>query len=144
MSAPWEAPSNFDTQERQVSISEWTYRDKLETLFVFQLLFLGLVVTCLFAALSKLGFFQPALVYVVGGAVVVVVTLVWFFRLSYTKGTRDKYAWDRRYFSGDFSKDPAVPLSEVAAAAKAAIAACQAKKAAAIAAGTVGASGIQC
>jgi hypothetical protein len=137
MSAPWETQSNFDTQDKQARIAEWTYRDKMETLFVLQLLFLGIMTTALFAILSKLGFFDSRIVYVVGATVLIVVTLVWYFRSAYTKGTRDKYTWDRRYFSGDFGTDPVVSPTDVANAAKAAIALCQAKKAAA---GLAGAS----
>jgi hypothetical protein len=140
MAAPWETPSNFDTQERQVHIAEWSYRDKMEALFVFQLLFLGLMTTCLMAVLSKAGFFDARVVYMVAAAVFIVVGLVWYFRAAYTKGTRDKYTWDRRYFTGDFSKAPVVSPSEVAAAAKQAIAICQAKKAAAVASGST----VQC
>lgn len=135
MSAPWETPSNTDTQDRQARIAEWTYRDKMETLFVLQLLFLGIMTTALFATLSRVGFFEPRVVYVVGATALIVVALVWYFRSAYTKGARDKHTWDRRYFSGDFATDPVVSPTDVANAAKAAIALCQAKKAAAGAAG---------
>lgn len=117
--------SSQATHERQIQLSQWTYRDKMETLFIYQLLFLGIMTTCLFAVLARIGFFDDKVVYLVGAMVLLVVGLVWYFRTSYTKGVRDKYTWDRRYFNDDFTKASVVSPAELAAAARQSMANCR-------------------
>ena len=57
--------ADADSLERQVQISEWTYQDKLETLFIFQLMYIGLLVLILFMVLAKIGFFRTGFVYLI-------------------------------------------------------------------------------
>ncbi len=121
--------ADADSMERQVQISEWTYQDKLETLFVFQLMYIGLLVLILFMVLAKLGFFRTGFVYLIAVVIAIVIFAIWFFRSAYTKNIRDKREWNRRRFPGDGSTNPAVPAADVAAAAKATLASCEAASA---------------
>jgi Ca2+/Na+ antiporter len=115
--------------ERQVQISEWTYQDKLETLFIFQFMYIGLLVLILFMVLAKLGFFRTGFVYLIGVVIAIVIFAIWLFRSAYTKNIRDKREWNRRRFPGDGSTNPAVPAADVAAAAKETLASCAAASA---------------
>ena len=118
-----------ESLERQVQISEWTYQDKLETLFIFQLMYIGLLVLILFMVLAKLGFFRTGFVYLIAVVIAIVIFAIWLFRSAYTKNIRDKREWNRRRFPGDGSTNPAVPAADVAAAAKETLASCAAASA---------------
>lgn len=113
-----------ESMERQVQVSEWTYQDKLETLFIFQLMYIGLLVLILFMVLAKLGFFRTGFVYLIAIVIAIVIFAIWLFRSAYTKNIRDKRQWNRRRFPGDGSTNPAVPAADVAAAARETLASC--------------------
>lgn len=119
--------ADADSLERQVQISEWTYQDKLETLFIFQLMYIGLLVLILFMVLAKIGFFRTGFVYLIAVIIAIALFMIWFFRSAYTKNIRDKRQWNRRRFPGDGSTNPAVPASDVAAAARETLASCAAE-----------------
>ena len=122
----WETQANIDSTNRQRMINEWTFNDKMETLFIFQLMFFGLLVLSLLMILSKYGFFAKSFVWLIAIIMAVAIGFTWFFRAAYTKNVRDKTYWNKRYFAGDFSTAPAVPPGEVAAAARQILGVCQA------------------
>lgn len=135
MDTGWETQANIDLTNRQTVINEWTFNDKMETLFIFQLMFFGLLVLCLLMILSKYGFFAKSFVWLIAAIMAIAIGTTWFFRAAYTKNVRDKKYWNKRYFAGDFSTAPAVPPGEVAAAARQILGVCQASAAVA---GTTG------
>ena len=90
-----------DSERRQAQINDWYYRYRLDTLFVLQLLFLGLSVILLFTVLSKYGILSPMFVIYGAAVILIAVFIVWYFKYSYNKNTRDLYNWDKRKFPGD-------------------------------------------
>jgi uncharacterized membrane protein len=90
-----------DSERRQAQINEWYYQYRLDTLFVLQLLFLGLSVILLFTVLSKYRIISPVFVMYGAAVVLIMVFIVWYFKYTYNKNTRDFYAWDKRRFPGD-------------------------------------------
>lgn len=83
---------------RQYEINEWTYHNKLDTLFVFQLLFITLLVEAGLVYLQRLGFYSQALLGVFSGILLFIVIATIVNRSMYTSRTRDQRYWHRRQF----------------------------------------------
>jgi len=97
---------NSDLATRQMQINEWSYHNKLETLFVFQLIFLTLSLFAVLMYLNKTGRIN---VYFMGFVMIIVVFLmaiIIFNRVSYTAKVRDKRFWNRRKFGYMEAIDP--------------------------------------
>jgi hypothetical protein len=92
------AKYNNDLATRQYEINEWSYNNKMDTLFVFQLLFLSLVVSAILVYLSGIGLFGSGLLGLLCGLLLVAVILVLVVRAIYTAKTRDQRYWNRRQF----------------------------------------------
>jgi hypothetical protein len=95
------AEYNIDLLTRQTEINEWTYQNKLETLFVFQLVFIGLSIWALMVFMKNLGLISST--FVVYGVIVLVLLLglIIFSRLFYTRNRRDARYWNRVHFGED-------------------------------------------
>lgn len=91
---------------RQKEINEWSFNNKLDTLFVFQLIFISLLAISVLVYFQKAGFFNQAFLGVLSGIFLFVMILVIANRSMYTNNTRDKRYWNRRTFG---KKDTAVP-----------------------------------
>lgn len=89
---------NNQLANRQYEINEWTYNNKLDTLFVFQLLFITLLAAAGLAYLQRLGFFSQAMLGVLSGILLFIVIAVIVNRAMYTSNTRDQRYWNRRQF----------------------------------------------
>lgn len=92
------AKYNNDLATRQYEINEWSYNNKMDTLFVFQLLFLSLVVSAILVYLSGIGLFGSGLLGLLCGLLLVAVILVLVVRAIYTAKIRDQRFWNRRQF----------------------------------------------
>lgn len=90
---------NNDLATRQYEINEWSYNNKMDTLFVFQLLFVSLVISAILVYLSNIGLFGSALLGLLCGLLLVVVILVLVVRAIYTAKIRDQRYWNRRQFN---------------------------------------------
>lgn len=90
-----------DSLKRQTSINEWYYKYRLDMLFVFQVLFLGLSIIILMTIFSKYHIISPVFVVFTSGLIFLFVFLVWYFRYAYNKNTRDFNQWDKRRFPSD-------------------------------------------
>ena len=93
------AKFNNDLATRQYEVNEWSYNNKMDTLFVFQLLFVSLVVSALFVYLSSIGLFAKPLLGFMVGLLLVGVVLVLVARAIYTSRIRDQRFWNRRQFN---------------------------------------------
>jgi len=89
---------NNQLATRQYEINEWTYNNKLDTLFVFQILFVTLVLTASLAYLNRIGFLSSTLLGVFTGIVLFVDIAILLYRYQYTKVTRDQRYWNKRQF----------------------------------------------
>ena len=108
------AKNNKDLANRQNEINEWTYGNKLDTLFVFQILFITILLSSGFVYLQKLGFYSPALLGVLTGILLFIDIVIIINRANWTSRVRDQRYWNRRQF-GHFDRDtPSTPVCPTA------------------------------
>jgi hypothetical protein len=92
------AKRNSDTAQRNQEIKEWYYNNKLDTLFVFQLMFISLCVLAAIAFAAKMGFISNTLVGILIGIQIVVMILLISNRAIYTDKVRNKRYWNKRIY----------------------------------------------
>ncbi len=92
------AQGNAATNSRVREIKEWYYNNKLDTLFVFQLIFISICFLAVLAFLIKLGFINSAVFGICVGIVIVVMILLIANRAVYTDMVRDKRYWSKRNY----------------------------------------------
>ena len=93
--------ANDSLVQRQIEVNEWTYNNKMETLFVFQLLFLALLITMLVFALKGAGYVGSLFAWYVILLVAVLMIMILANRLTYTINRRDSRYWNRQRFAED-------------------------------------------
>lgn len=98
------ATGNKDLATRQREINEWTYGNKLDTLFVFQILFITVLLSSGFVYLQKIGLFSTSLLGLLTGILLFVDIVIIINRVNYTNRVRDQRYWNRRQF-GHFNVD---------------------------------------
>ena len=118
-SAESTAQYNNQLALRQNEINEWSFHNKLDTLFVFQLIFISLLAICVLVYFQKAGFFNQALLGVLSGIFLFGMILVIANRAMYTNNTRDKRYWNKRIFPKKLGVPGGVacPTTETASAA---------------------------
>lgn len=92
------AQGNAATNSRVREIKEWYYNNKLDTLFVFQLVFISICFLAVLAFLIKLGFINSAVFGICVGIIIVVMILLIANRAVYTEKVRDKRYWSKRNY----------------------------------------------
>lgn len=97
-----------DSLKRQTEINSWYYNYRLDTLFVLQLLFLGLSVIVLMSILSRYRIIPTIFVIYFAVFIILSVFFVWYYKYTYNKNTRDFYHWDKRRFAKDGAEVPAL------------------------------------
>ena len=109
-------PNNMaDSKRRQIEINEWTYHNTMETLFIFQLFFVGLATMIILLVLAKYGFFARLFAIYTGIVVLIILVIIGIVRRLYTKNVRDKRHWNERVFQGDNAQASLVPPQVLAA-----------------------------
>ena len=83
---------------RQNEINEWAANDKMDTIFVFQILFVTILAIAGLTYLQRAGFFSQALLGLLAGIFVFIDVVVIVNRSLYTKKTRNQRYWNRREF----------------------------------------------
>jgi hypothetical protein len=92
------AKYNNQLATRQYEINEWSYNNKLDTLFVFQILFVTVLLTAGLAYLNKLGFLSMTILGILVGILLFIDIAILINRFNYTQKIRDKRYWNRRTF----------------------------------------------
>ena len=100
---------NIDLANRQIEINEWSYNNKRDTLYIFQLSFIALIFIAILSALEAQGIIGGAFVSYVIFLTLLVLGIIIINRIFYTDRRRDARYWNRRRF-GDDSKQES-PLS---------------------------------
>ena len=103
--------------EKQTEINEWSYNSKRDTLFFFQLVFIGITILIIMYSFSNAGIINNTFVIFVMIIIFILLVLIWYSKYKYTSQTRDKQHWNRRNFSEDGNKPSPVPstvLSSIA------------------------------
>ena len=87
--------------KRQNEINEWEAGNKRDTLFVYQMMLVGLSLTIILAYLMRIGIIGSYLFY----GLVLVILLIFIFtivnRAQYTNAIRDRRFWNKRRFPTD-------------------------------------------
>jgi FlaA1/EpsC-like NDP-sugar epimerase len=92
---------NSQLATRQTEINEWSYNNKMDTLFVFQLLFISMLIICILMMFSYQGTIGRPFVWYTFSILVFIDILVIINRSMYTNQIRDKKQWDKVIFPGD-------------------------------------------
>ena len=92
---------NSQLATRQTEINEWSYNNKMDTLFVFQLLFISMLIIAILMMFSYQGAIGRPFVWYTFGILLVVDILVIINRAMYTNSVRDKKQWDKVTFPQD-------------------------------------------
>ena len=92
------ASKNVATASRFREIKEWYYNNKLDTLFVFQLIFISITLIAVLAYLMKINIIGAGVLGGVVGILVIINILVIANRSVYTDKVRDKRYWSKRAF----------------------------------------------
>jgi len=87
-----------DNSRRQFEINEWTSNNRRDTLFVFQIIFISILLNTVFLALYRYGITGGAFYTFVTFFIVVIMIFIIINRANYTEHTRDKRYWNRRTF----------------------------------------------
>jgi hypothetical protein len=90
--------TNKKLTRRQFEINEWAYNNKLETLFLLQILFITMLVLVLCFFLAKNGYISTTAASSVSIVLFLVIAYMGYRRWDYTKHTRDTRFWSRRSF----------------------------------------------
>lgn len=84
--------------KRQFEVNEWTANNKLDTLFVFQMILIALAVTGPMIYLNRMNIIPMTVITVVLGLVYLAILFTIVVRAQYTNYSRDKRYWNRRVF----------------------------------------------
>ena len=92
------AKYNNQLATRQYEINEWSYNNKMDTLFVFQILFVTLLLAAGLAYLSKIGLLSMTIVGILVGVLLFVDIAILINRFQYTARVRNQRYWNKRQF----------------------------------------------
>jgi len=95
---------NIDLATRQIEINEWSYNNKMDTLFVFQIMFISLLFVSILMILKASGVVGGPFVWYSLMIVLIIVVIIIINRSMYTANRRDDVYWNRRNFSDDNRK----------------------------------------
>lgn len=96
---------NNQLATRQYEINEWSYNNKMDTLFVFQIMFVTLLLSAGLVYLNRLGFLSMTFVGIFVGLLLFVDIAILLTRYRYTKKTRDQRYWNKRQFDKKGTSD---------------------------------------
>lgn len=103
--------------EKQTEINEWSYNSKKDTLFLFQLAFIGLTFIVVLFSVASTGMIGDTLVIYIMVIIFVILAIIWVMRYMYTKNTRDRTHWNKKVFSEDGKKPSPLPANVLASIA---------------------------
>lgn len=84
--------------KRQIEINEWSYGNKMDTLFVYQSLFITLTLITILAFFLRFNIIGNTFFYSFSALVLLIFSLIVVNRAQYTNFVRDNRYWNRRKF----------------------------------------------
>lgn len=84
--------------QRQYEINQWTSGNRLDTLFVYQIIFVSVLVLAIFTGMWRAGFVGTGFLSLLVFLSLIVIVLVIVNRAQYTAFTRDQRYWNKRGF----------------------------------------------
>ena len=94
-----------DVAKRQFQINEWSSNNKMDTLFISQLLFISLVFLAPLLYLKKQYLIPSGVFYGVSILVALIFIFTVVFRVQYHDKSRNRHFWNRRRFT-EYSEPP--------------------------------------
>ena len=101
---------DIENAKRQSQINDWSAYNKLDTLFVSQLLFIALVFIAPLVYLKTRYIIPSSVFYGILLIVVLILVFTITWRVQYTDKSRSNRFWHRRRF-GEYSQTPSVTCS---------------------------------
>jgi hypothetical protein len=95
---------NINLAKRQTEVNEWTYGNKMDTLFVFQLVFISLLFVIILLVLKGQGLLGDPFVWYSIFIVIFLDVIIIINRFMYSMNKRDSRYWNRKNFSEDNNK----------------------------------------
>lgn len=92
---------NIDLANRQIEINNWAYNNKMDTLFVFQIMFMAVLFISILMGFKKAGIIGSAFVWYSLGIIILLVVVIIVNRSMYTNNRRDNRLWNKRRFDDD-------------------------------------------
>lgn len=92
------ATYNTDLAKRQYEINQWEVGNKLDTLFVYQQLFIILCAVAVMTFLRARGIIADAFYWLTVFILAAIFTITVIYRWQYTANVRDQRFWNRRTF----------------------------------------------
>jgi hypothetical protein len=114
--------------EKQTEINEWSYNLKRDTLFFFQLVFIGLTFIVILFWIASTGIIGDMVAIYIMIIIFVILGGIWYSRYMYTRNNRDKLHWNKNVFPEDGKKPSPLPANLVASVATSTIENCKATK----------------
>lgn len=105
------ATYDSQTAKRQFEVNEWTANNKLDTLFVFQMVFITLTLTAPLLYLSKTGVIPSSITYLLFSLLCLAIILTLVVRIQYNTQARSNRFWNRRRFA-QIGGPPTLPTCE--------------------------------
>jgi hypothetical protein len=102
-----ELTDTYDTAGRQLQINEYSYQNKMDTLFFFQILLISILILCIFAYGVRMGFFSSPMFYYIAVLLVIIDFFIFISRYYYSTNIRDQTTWNRRQFTYQEPPPPA-------------------------------------
>jgi len=101
-----EDATTYNTQlaSRQIEINQWSFNNKMDTLFVFQILFISMLCVSILMLFSYQGLIGKPFVWYVFGILLFLDVLIIINRAMYTERIRDKKQWNKVNFPEDNTK----------------------------------------
>ena len=90
---------NNQLATRQYEINQWSYENKMDTLFVFQILFVTILLAAGLAYLNRIGLLSMTILGILAGILLFIDIAILLNRFNYTKKTRDQRYWNKRQFT---------------------------------------------
>ena len=105
LSVEMSQPSD-DSISRQIQINEWTYQNKMDTVFALQITFIAVALVGIIFYFKRVGTVGTAFAYYTSGIAIILVALIIINRLFFTSARRDPQLWHRFRFGEDNKKVP--------------------------------------
>jgi uncharacterized membrane protein len=95
---------NIDLANRQIEINTWSYNNKMDTLFVFQILFMSILFIAILMGLKSTGLIGAVFVWYSFIILCILVSIIVINRTMYTNYRRDQRHWNKMHFNDDNTK----------------------------------------
>ena len=104
-----------DLAQRQYEINQWTSGNREDTLFVYQVIFIAVLVLALLTSMWKMGFIGAGFIGLTVFVLIGIIILTIVNRAQYTAIQRNQRYWNKREFPR--AQGPPIPVPDCPAAA---------------------------